>query len=180
MKKGFTLVELLIVIAIIGILASIALVAFRSSQIRSRDAQRKSDLKQIANSLELLYADYSQYPPSNVSGQIMGCNFSVGGSVACSWGSGSLSDGKTTYFKVLPKDPSGGQTYFYRTVNVGGANQGFQLYAHLENSEDQNCLVENGKANCSNPTVPGGVTCSSNGDVSCNFSITSPNVTPTN
>lgn len=51
-KTGFTLVELLVVISIIGILASIALASFTTSQRQARDTQRKSDLKQYSASLE--------------------------------------------------------------------------------------------------------------------------------
>ena len=50
--KGFTMVELLVVISIIGILASIVLVSFTSSQKQARDVQRKSDLKQYQTALE--------------------------------------------------------------------------------------------------------------------------------
>jgi prepilin-type N-terminal cleavage/methylation domain-containing protein len=57
-RQGFTLVELLVVIAIIGTLVTIALVSFRSSQAKGRDAQRKSDLKQVSSALELYYSDY--------------------------------------------------------------------------------------------------------------------------
>ena len=56
-KKGFTLVELLIVMAIISILATLIVGGFRSSQMRGRDGARKSDLKQISNALELFYSD---------------------------------------------------------------------------------------------------------------------------
>jgi prepilin-type N-terminal cleavage/methylation domain-containing protein len=52
-KKGFTMIELLVVIAIIGILASLALISFSGSQKQARDSQRKSDLKQYQNALEL-------------------------------------------------------------------------------------------------------------------------------
>jgi prepilin-type N-terminal cleavage/methylation domain-containing protein len=59
MKKcsGFTLLELLIVIAIISILASLAAVSYSSAQRRARDSQRQSDLKAIQNALEQYYAD---------------------------------------------------------------------------------------------------------------------------
>jgi prepilin-type N-terminal cleavage/methylation domain-containing protein len=49
---GFTLVELLIVIAILGGLAAVVTVAYPASQRRARDARRKSDLKQYQTALE--------------------------------------------------------------------------------------------------------------------------------
>ena len=50
-KSGFTLVELLIVIIVIGILASIVLVTFNGSQAKARDARRISDLNNIADAI---------------------------------------------------------------------------------------------------------------------------------
>lgn len=51
-QKGFTLVELLVVISVIGILAGIALVSFSGSQKQARDTQRKSDINQYQLALE--------------------------------------------------------------------------------------------------------------------------------
>lgn len=169
--KGFTLVELLVVIAILGVLVTIGLVSFVSAQARGRDTQRKSDLKQVASSLELYYSDYGKYPDS-LGGKIAGCPSVT--STPCTWGSGSFTDQKTTYFKVLPKDPSSGENYYYRSVTVGSVpNQGFQLFAKLENSQDPECIG----GNCGNHTdIPVEVDCG--GTTSCNFAITSPNVTP--
>ncbi|MDP3901893.1 MAG: type II secretion system protein [bacterium] len=65
MKKGFTLIELVIVIAIIGILASIVLVGLGGFRGKSRDARRISDLKQVQNALELYFAKEGVYPSSN-------------------------------------------------------------------------------------------------------------------
>lgn len=159
-KNAFTLIELLVVIAIIGILATIALVSFRSSQARSRDAERKSDLRQISSALELYYSDYGKYP---AQGLIVGGN--------------EFTDGKTVYFKVIPKDPSGGFSYYYRLV-TNSNSQKFQLYAHLENNQDINCLSgASGKSDCLSPVnIPGDANC---GAGVCNFAITSPNTTPT-
>lgn len=164
--NGFTLIELLVVMAILGILATVALTSFASAQARSRDSKRKSDLKQIATALELYYSDYATYPSPD-SGKILGCP-SAGTPLTCDWGvDGSRSeftDGKTTYMKIVPKDPSG-YNYYYRTVTVGSDRQGFQLFAHLENTQDQALITPayscTGQAN------------------SCNFAITSPNVTAT-
>ena len=52
LKNGFTLIEMLVVISLIGILAAIALVSFTSSQKQARDVVRKSDLKQYQTLLE--------------------------------------------------------------------------------------------------------------------------------
>jgi len=65
-NKGFTLVELLVVMAILGVLVTLIGTAFRTAQARGRDVQRKSDLKQIANALELFFNDYGFYPPGDV------------------------------------------------------------------------------------------------------------------
>lgn len=161
MRRGFTLVELLIVITILGILASIALVSFRSAQMRGRDAQRKSDLKQTVSALELFYADYQKYPNA-VSGAPAACPFTPPNTwAACTWGVSEFTDGKTTYFKVLPKDPVSTAAYLYR---VDATGQKFQLFAHLENTQDPQLITTT--------QVCGGTT-------PCNFAITSPNTTPT-
>ena len=63
-QKGFTLIELLIVIAIIGILAGVVLVALSRSRVKSRDAKRVADLRQIATALEVYYSENESYPVS--------------------------------------------------------------------------------------------------------------------
>lgn len=168
LQSGFTLVELLVVIAILGILSTIGLAAFSSTQARGRDAQRKSDLKQIASALEIYYNDYEVYPSSSVNGKMLGCPSTT--STECTWGSSQFTDSKTVYLKTMPKDPAGNFKYYYRTVKSG---QGFQLYAELENSQDVSTCIG---GNCgSHNDLPSGVSCGSG--ITCNFAITSPNVT---
>lgn len=53
MKRGFTLIEILVVIAIIGILASILFVAFGGAKDKARDAQRKGEISQFGRFLTL-------------------------------------------------------------------------------------------------------------------------------
>ena len=64
-QVGFTIVELLIVIVVIGILAAITIVAYNGIQQRARDAERKSDISAIQKTLELYYADNGSYPMTN-------------------------------------------------------------------------------------------------------------------
>lgn len=169
-QAGFTLVELLIVMSIIGILTTLVAGGFRFAQVRGRDAQRKNDLKQIAGALELYFSDDGQYPDSS-AGAIVGCPTTTNG--VCSWQSRlAFTDEKTVYFTALPADPDAGQNYYYRVVDPP-ANQQFQLFARLENSQDKDCL----EGDCKDPTLPAGVNCGSAGK--CNFAIVSPNTTPT-
>lgn len=65
MKKGFTLIEVLIVVAIIGILASIILLGLGAFRGKGRDSRRMTDLRQVQNALELYFVKNGYYP--NVS-----------------------------------------------------------------------------------------------------------------
>jgi len=60
--KGFTLIELMVVIAIIGLLSTLAVVSLNNARIKSRDAKRISDIKQVQTGLELYYSDKNTYP----------------------------------------------------------------------------------------------------------------------
>ena len=59
---GFTLVELLVVIAIISLLSTIAIVGLQSARIKTRNAKRLADVKQLSTALEMFYDDNGHYP----------------------------------------------------------------------------------------------------------------------
>lgn len=61
-QQAFTLIEILVVIAIIAILMTIAIVALGDLQKKGRDAKRLSDLKVIQSALEQYHADNNFYP----------------------------------------------------------------------------------------------------------------------
>ncbi len=61
-KRAFTLIELLIVVAIIGVLAAIAVPNFLNAQIRAQIARATSDHKSIGDSLEMYLLDHNAYP----------------------------------------------------------------------------------------------------------------------
>ncbi|QQR83765.1 type II secretion system protein [Candidatus Peregrinibacteria bacterium] len=63
-KKGFSLVELLVVITIIAILSVVAYTAVGGQTVKARDAKRKNDLTTMRNAFEIYYNEYARYPAS--------------------------------------------------------------------------------------------------------------------
>lgn len=107
-KKGFTLIELLVVIAIIGILASIVLASLNSARMKSRDARRVADIKQVQLALELYYDAHAGYPATLSL-------LTTGGQIA-----------------VIPTDPLTGS---YNYAGLGGDTcSSYHLGASLEES----------------------------------------------
>jgi prepilin-type N-terminal cleavage/methylation domain-containing protein len=60
--KGFTIVELLIVIVVIGILAALVVTTFTGIQQRARNTERQTDIKAIHGQVEAYYAQNGRYP----------------------------------------------------------------------------------------------------------------------
>lgn len=126
--NGFTLVELLVVIAIISILTIISLSSFTSAQIKAKDSQRKSDLNSLSKALMMYFNDKGVFPDS------------------ISWGSeDGLDDGvvgpdKVYYIRRIPEDPKNIDTYIYE-YKVDAGKKYFNLFANLENEKDKQCLA---------------------------------------
>lgn len=129
---GFTLIELLVVIAIIGILSSLGLANFNAARERARDAQRKSDLRQIQSALRAYYNDIGSYPDKSATDfKILGCGPATA-RVACDWGSAWTTAEGQTYMDPLPKDPKSDWSYRYERTSLDN----YSLVACLENKSD--------------------------------------------
>jgi general secretion pathway protein G len=130
-QKGFTLVELLIVVAIISILATLLTANFIGVRQRSRDAHRKSDLRQLQSGLELYRSDQGSYPTTipNCSNALMSPN--------CS---------SSTYIQKVPVDP-GGAPYTYTSNGTT-----YTIIACLENGNDSEKDSSNANPPCNGTT----------------------------
>lgn len=104
-KDGFTLVERLIVIAIIGMLAAIVVTNASKSRQGARDGQRVSDLASVQNALNLYFTDKKVYPAT-------------------------LSLLVPTYINFIPTDPLTNAQYKYAALDVNSTLSSCETY-HL-------------------------------------------------
>src|SRR3990167_8895313 len=98
MRPAFTMIELLVAIAIIGILSSIGYVNFDNARDKGRDSRRKQDLAAIKTALVSYYQDHDAYPPDPL----------VDSNTEFSSDSGAdpwIPDLASSYIQKLPKDP---------------------------------------------------------------------------
>jgi type II secretion system protein G len=129
-RKGFTLIELLVVIAIIGILAAMVLVGMSSARAKSRDARRKSDLRQLKTQLELYYADQKPeaYPDCACTAAI-----TIDGSTDAL--SDALVDGGYFNAGKVPVDPTNADEFVYTYQSLNNELD-YELTATLEDTKD--------------------------------------------
>ena len=147
--KGFTLVELMVVVAIVSLLSSIVSVSLSTARSKGRDAQRITEIRQLQGALELYYLQYGHYPLS------LNCNANTPNNLWCNsveslhysgvWVRDSGVKGILVpqFITHEPIDPSqttsvnwppvGGRTYFYFSDGYGGSGQWYMIVYGLEN-----------------------------------------------
>ena len=117
-KQGFTLIEVLMVIALIALLSVAVYAGYARQLSRARDAQRKDDLEKLKVAFEDYYNDNACYPDFNLFTQ---CGSSV----------------MLPYLREIPCDPYDDQPYRYFTFG-GDACRGYRVLVQLENTNDPN------------------------------------------
>jgi len=134
-NKGFTLVEVLVVVAIISILMTIMLPNFNTARLKGKDAKRKANMKQIQAALEMYKADQSnKLYPTNPG-------------VVTKTGTNVLSALSLNYLPQFPTDPADPLYQFYYYTTDGGITYTLCGYLEYEADSEINSLCSGVPAN---------------------------------
>ena len=112
-KKGFTLVELLIVIIIIAVLAAIAIPKFSNSSQRSKESSLRANLKLVRNAIDLFRADTGAFPATMAG---LTASTTSGLSAAAAACTIAATDWRGPYLQAVPVDPVSGSAMTYGTA----------------------------------------------------------------
>lgn len=112
-RSGFTVVELIVVIVVIGILAAFVIILYSGVQKQARDDRRRTDIATIQKAMELYYSDNGQYPsPTGSTGSVINSGWYSSGD--SSWDVLKAKLTGADAIDELPKDPintPGGKPY---------------------------------------------------------------------
>jgi general secretion pathway protein G len=143
MKKGFTLIEMAVVLLIIGILAGIVLRNIGGQSIQARDAKRVGDLRILSNYLAQYLAKQGEFPSAAANSQ--------------NWGPLDTAFRNAGIYVNLPKPPAGEAYVYYPCSDAPGVTNHFVLRARLEQTQAQAPAVYEGSYNGAVP--PSGWNC---------------------
>jgi prepilin-type N-terminal cleavage/methylation domain-containing protein len=133
-KKGFTLIEVILVLALAGLIMGMAFLAFRQTSVNRRDTQRRADANRLITELQNYYNDKSDWPANSPGG---------GPHVACA-------DGHTNTFMLFLEEyicESSGTSF----MSPSGVNYNVYNYLQFNYSKDSITFLVNSECGASSP-----------------------------
>lgn len=148
-SRGFSLIELMVGVMIVGILAAVSLGSLSAIQKSNDNAKRQADLRIIQGALQQFYADQHRYPLS-LGSSLTNCSGATGCSIT------------KNYLSSIPTDPIPGTStpYCYAALTAVGGTA----------CTDSNCHYYELGAKLDNPANP--VASSCNGNTNYNYKVT--------
>jgi prepilin-type N-terminal cleavage/methylation domain-containing protein len=134
-EKGFTLIEIVLVLAIAGLLLVIVFLAVSGAQKSRRDTQRKTDLSRIAAQLESYASNNNGLYPQMAGAQtwtaFWGSNYITGGNFNDPTTGVAYGNGGTG---AIPAAPTAGTVYYNVGIACDGTaiGRGYRVYMGLE------------------------------------------------
>jgi prepilin-type N-terminal cleavage/methylation domain-containing protein len=145
-QRGFTIVELLIVIVIIGILAALVLNSFSGVQAKARDTKRQTDIRAISSQLEAWYngSGNGSYPSNGAAGTAYASG-ATAGATSVNLLNNTDVQAKWKGFDVTaltPPNTSGNQVVFLTAAATTGTVSIGQYGYWPQNAAGTTCLTE--------------------------------------
>ena len=164
-REGFTLIEIMLVMALLSILIMFLAGNFSTTLKRGRDQQRKNDLNSVQKALELYYEGNNTYPKFNIFSANALKKLCV---------TANCNSAETVYMYKVPVDPYSAYGYKYvpePTPVTGGPSSYYYLYSYIENELDTGSGV-------SKTGFVGNPKCDTEETVNCRYYVSSSNAIP--
>jgi len=135
-QDGFTLIEIMVVILILGLLATIVVQSLRGATDKAKRVKAQADIAELKTGLDRYYLDAGSYPTSDQGLQSLVAAPS-GGQVPANYESGG-------YLQSIPKDPWGnpyfyqsdGNSYVLKSYGADGVEGGEGKNADIDGSQN--------------------------------------------
>ena len=135
-QDGFTLIEIMVVILILGLLATIVVQSLRGATDKAKRVKAQADIAEIKTGLDRYYLDAGSYPTSDQGLNALVAAPAAGGNVPANYESGG-------YLQSIPRDPWGnayyyqsdGNSYVLKSFGADGTEGGEGKNADIDGSQ---------------------------------------------
>jgi general secretion pathway protein G len=136
-QDGFTLIEIMVVILILGLLATIVVQSLRGATDKAKRVKAQADIAEIKTGLDRYYLDAGSYPTSDQGLNSLVSAPATGGNSPANYESGG-------YLQSIPKDPWGnpyyyqsdGNSYVLKSFGADGVEGGEGKNADIDGSQN--------------------------------------------